>query len=331
MTNLALRRADRLHGRHQGLAHRARPPRAARGDRRPRAVLRAQGRPDRPHLPAQGPGARRHDRHRARHARPDRVHRGRGRLLHRAASATCCPDITVDREQIVYRFAGVRPLPGPRRGRTRLRLARLPDRTGAARGRHGCHASSVSSAASGPHSARRPRTSPTTCSSCSRCRAGARPWACRSAEGAATRRRSAPGGSGSTRTARASPLERVATLLDRYGTVAADVIDGDHDRSGRRDALHAAHLQHRRAAASGAHGRASCTWTTCCCDARASRSSGAVTVRVRGRGRRGDRAGAGVGCARSAVPRPTVPSRWCTRPIRPGRTRQSRSRSSASR
>ena len=49
------------------------------------------------------------------------------------SSVTCFPTIAVDRAQIVYRFAGVRPLPGHGDARPRLRLARLPHRVERAR------------------------------------------------------------------------------------------------------------------------------------------------------------------------------------------------------
>ena len=44
--------------------------------------------------------------------RPDRVHRGRGRLLHRSRPARAARHHGRPRSQIVYRFSGVRPLPG---------------------------------------------------------------------------------------------------------------------------------------------------------------------------------------------------------------------------
>ena len=70
-----------VHGRHQGLAHRAGPPRAARGVQRPRDLLRAQRRPDRADLPDGGPRPGRHHRRRRRHGRGRRVHRRGDRLL----------------------------------------------------------------------------------------------------------------------------------------------------------------------------------------------------------------------------------------------------------
>ena len=121
------RRPHPAHGRDQGLAHRARSPRAAGGDRRPRALLREQGRPDRPDLPDQGAGARGHDRPRARHDRAGRVHRGRGRLLHRpgpAGAARRAGGPVADRLPL----RGRPPAAGPRERRARLRLAGVPDR-----------------------------------------------------------------------------------------------------------------------------------------------------------------------------------------------------------
>ncbi len=76
------------------------------------------------------------------------------------------PEVEVDRAQIVYRFAGVRPLPGHGDIAPGLRLARVPHRRRAA-GRAATPPSSASSAASGRPSGPRPSTSPTARSPCS--------------------------------------------------------------------------------------------------------------------------------------------------------------------
>ena len=234
------------------------------------------------------------------------------------------PDITVDRDRIVYRFAGVRPLPG--HGDLapgfvsrdyRIEAAPLAGRTDA----------TVLSLVGGKWTT---------------FRASAEHLADRALELLARpRRRSTKGvpiggGRGFPTTERARRQwiaahgeglgrDRVATLLDRYGTVAADVIaaiaDDPDDAAARRrcpsystaelrhlartedvvhldDVLHAAHEPrvHRRG-----------------------------HRRVGARGRRGDRAGARVGCRAAPTPRPTVAWRWCTRPTRRGAAASARS------
>ena len=87
LTNAALGARVAVHGRHQGLAHRRRQPRAARGHERPRDLLREQRRPHRADLPAEGPRADRHHRPRGRHGRAGGLHRGGGGLLLRPRQA----------------------------------------------------------------------------------------------------------------------------------------------------------------------------------------------------------------------------------------------------
>ena len=207
------------------------------------------------------------------------------------------PDITVDRDRDRLPVLGRPAAARPRRPRPGLRLARLPHRVGAAERRHRCDGAEprrrqVDDLPGLGRAPRRPGAR-----TCSRGRGDAPPRACRSAAGAATRPPSARGGSGSTRTARACPLDRVATLLDRYGTVAADVIaaiadDPDDAPLKTLPAYSTAELRHLARTEDVVHlddvlmRRTSLAFT------------GEVTADVRARGRRGDRSGAGVGCRR---------------------------------
>ena len=141
------------------------------------------------------------------------------------------PGITVDRSQIVYRFAGVRPL--PRHDDTQpgfvSRDYRIERADAPGRATPSC---SASSAASGPRSARSPSTSRTRCSSCSAAAASSRRRASRSAAEPATRRPTTPAGSGSCRTATRSGVRAPTQLLERYGTRAEAYlaeIEGDEE------------------------------------------------------------------------------------------------------
>jgi hypothetical protein len=117
-----------LHGRHEGLAHRPRERRAARRDAGQRDLLRGIRRTHRADLPAEGPRHGRHHRHRRRPSKPtvctdDEIDYFFDLI------AQVFPHIAVDREQIVYTFSGIRPLPATTTS-PGLRVARLPHRGG---------------------------------------------------------------------------------------------------------------------------------------------------------------------------------------------------------
>ena len=206
------------------------------------------------------------------------------------------PDVAVDRAQIVYRFSGVRPLPRPRR-RSRPASSRATTAS-SRRALPGTADTTVLSLVGGKWTT---------------FRASAENLADHALELLAVpRRRSTKGlpiggGRGYPMTERARRQwidahaggldpARVATLLDRYGTVAADVIAAIANDP--QDAA-AARRSRPTAPASCGTSRApsrSCTWTTCSCAARASRFIGAVTAESARGDRAGDRAGDGVGC-----------------------------------
>ncbi len=203
------------------------------------------------------------------------------------------PAITVDRSQIVYRFAGVRPLPGhgdvaPGFVSRDYRIEAEPLTGGDA---------TVLSLVGGKWTT---------------FRASAEHLADRALELLARpRRRSTKGvpiggGRGYPITERARqqwiaghaeelPLDRVAMLLDRYGTVATAVIDAIARRSRRHAAHPRSRVQHGRAAPPGAQrGRgASRRPPDAPHQPRVHRAGGSRGV---GRDRRGDRAGARMGC-----------------------------------
>ena len=254
-------------------------------------------------------------------ARPDRVHRGRGRLLHRprpagaarhrgrprrrssTASRACgrCPATATSPPASSRATTGssAAPLAGGRRHRAEPRRRQVDDvpRLGGA--------------------PRRPRAR-----RCSPGRGAARPRACRSAADAGSRRPSARGGSGSPRTAQGLPAgpRRDAARPLRHRRRRRD--RGDRRRPGRRAARPTLPvLQHRRAAPPRPHrGRR----------APRRRADAAHEPRVHGRGVTAESAlevaeaiAPVLGWDAAHVPRRdrSRRSRGCTRPIRRGRPR----------
>ena len=145
-----------VHGRHQGLAHRAGPPGAARGVQRPRDLLRAHRRPDRADLPDGGPRPGRHHRRRRRHGRGRRLHRGGDRLLLRPDRPRVPGHRRWAGTRSSTRFSGVRPL--PKHDATQPGFVSRDYRIERRAGRRGGAVVSASSAASGPRSGPSPST-----------------------------------------------------------------------------------------------------------------------------------------------------------------------------